>query len=60
MTPGHRLVDFVLIVSPVSRERRDGITELVEERVRPRGVVDVLRGQFDRDDFAARGIDADM
>ena len=55
-----RLVNAVLIVGPVSRERRDGIGDLVEQRARPRGVIDLLSGQLNRKDFAALGIDAEM
>ena len=57
---GDRLVNSVLIVCTVSRERRDGIGDLVEQRARPRGIIDLLLGQLDRDDFAALGIDAEM
>ena len=60
MTLGDRLVNAVLIVGTVSRERRDGIGDLVEQCARPRGVIDLFTGQLNRDDFAAFGIDADM
>jgi hypothetical protein len=54
------LVYFVLIVCTVSRERRDGIGDLVEQRARPRSVIDLFPGQLNREDFAALGIDAEM
>src|SRR5208283_1892993 len=38
MTLGHCLVHPVLIVGTVSRERGDGIIQLVEQRASPRGV----------------------
>ena len=57
---GDALVHFVLIIGTVSRERRDGIGDLVEQCARPRGVIDLFPGQLDREDFAALGIDADM
>ena len=57
---GGALVHFVLIVGTVSRERRDGIGDLVEQRARPRGIIDLFPGQLNRDDFAALGIDAEM
>ena len=60
MTLGDRLVNSVLIVCTVSRERRDGIGDLVEQRARPRGVIDLFSGQLNREDFAALGIDAEM
>src|SRR6201987_3823182 len=55
-----RLVNAVLIVGTVGRERRDGISDLVEQRPRPRGVIDLFPGQLDREDFAALGIAAEM
>ena len=60
MTLGDSLVNSVLIVGAVSREGRDGIGDLVEQRASPRGVIDLFLGQLDRDDFAALAIDADM
>ena len=57
---GDALVHFVLIVGTVSRERRDGIGDLAEQRARPRGVIDLFPGQLNREDFAAFGIDANM
>jgi hypothetical protein len=60
MTLGNRLINSVLIVCTVSRERRDGIGDLVEQRSSSRGVIALFPGQLDRDDFAALGIDAEM
>ena len=60
MTLGNSLVNSVLIVRAVSREGRQGIDELVEQRVSSRGVVALCLGQLDRDNFAALAIDADM
>src|SRR5271156_2321256 len=60
MTLGNSLVSAVLIVRAVSREGRQGIYELVEQRVSSRGVVALFLGQLDRDNFAALAIDADM
>jgi hypothetical protein len=60
MTLGNRLVNAVLIVGTVSRERRDGISELVEQRGRSRGVIAFFPGQLNREDFAALAIDAEM
>jgi len=57
---GDTLVHFVLIVGTLSRERRDGIGDLVEQRARPRSVIDLFPGQFNREDFAVLGIDAEM
>ena len=60
MTLGNSLVNAVLIVRAVSREGRQGIGELVEQRGSPPAVVALFLGQLDRDDFAALAIDADM
>jgi hypothetical protein len=60
MTLGDSLVNAVLIVRAVSREGRQGIGELVEQRVNPRSVIAFFLGQLDRDDFAALAIDTDM
>ena len=54
------LTHSVLIVGSISRERRDGVGDLVEKRTGPRGVIDVFFGQFDGDDLTAPGIDAYM
>ena len=54
------LIHSVLIVGSISRERRDGIGDLVEKRIGPRRVIDVFFGQFDGDDLTAPGIDAYM
>ena len=53
MTLGDSLVNAVLIVRAVSREGRQGIGELVEQRGSPRAVVALFLGQLDRDNFAA-------
>jgi hypothetical protein len=45
------LVNAVLIVGTVSRERCDGIGELVEQRARPRGVINLFPGQLNRGEF---------
>src|ERR1700756_6039153 len=58
MTLSDALVHFVLIVGTVSRERRDGIGDLVEQRARPRGVIDLFPGQLNRENFTALGIEA--
>jgi hypothetical protein len=54
------LVNSVLIVRAVSREGRQGIGELVEQRVTSRSAVALFLGQLDSDDFAALAIDANM
>jgi hypothetical protein len=53
MTLGDSLVNSVLIVRAVSREGRQGIGELVQQRVSSRGIVALFLGQLDRDNFAA-------
>jgi hypothetical protein len=60
MTPGDSRVYSVLIVGSIRRERCDGIGDLIEQTIRSRGVVNVFPGQFNGNDFAAPGIDADM
>jgi hypothetical protein len=60
MTLGDGLIHSVLIVSSVSRERRDGIGALVEERTGPRGVIDVFFGQFDGAEFKACAVHEQM
>ena len=60
MTLRNGLIHSVLIVGSVSRERRDGIGDLIEQRARSRGVITVFLGQFNRDNFTASGIDAYM
>lgn len=50
------IVNSVLIVRAVSREGRQGIGELVEQRVSSRSVVALFLGQLDRDDFTAPAI----
>jgi hypothetical protein len=57
MTLGDRLIYSVLIVSSVSSERRDRISDLVEEPASPRGVIDRFPGQFNCNDLTALGID---
>jgi hypothetical protein len=52
------LIHSVLIIRTVRRERCDGISDLVEKRASPRGVIDVFSGQFNRNDLTAPGIDA--
>ena len=60
MTLGDGLIHSVLIIGSVRRERRDGIGDLVEERIGLRGVIDIFCRQFDSDNFTAAGIDAYM
>jgi hypothetical protein len=54
------VIHFVLIIGSVRRERCDWIADLVEQCASSRGVIDVFFGQFDRDNFAASGIDTYM
>src|ERR1700740_2494915 len=60
MTLSDRLVNAVLIVGTVSREGPQGTGDLVEQRPRPRRVIDLFPGQLNREDLAALGIDAEM
>src|ERR1019366_90417 len=60
MTLGDGLIHSVLIIGSVRRERCDWIADLVEQCASSRGVIDVFFRQFDRDNFTASGIDADM
>jgi hypothetical protein len=57
---GNRLVDPILIVGAVSREGCDRVSNLVEQLIRQRRVIDLFLGEFDRDDLAALSIDADV
>jgi hypothetical protein len=60
MTLGDRLIHSVLIIGSVRRERCDWIADLVEQCAGACSVIDVFFRQFDRDNFTASGIDADM
>src|SRR6478735_1863814 len=60
MTLGNRLINPVLIIGSVRRERNDWVTDLVEQYTSQSGVIDVFVRQLNRDNFAASGIDAYM
>ena len=60
MTVGNSLCHLILIVAAVGDERSNWISELVEQSVSHRGIVDILAGHRDGDDLAAGGIDTDM
>jgi hypothetical protein len=60
MTLGDCLIHSVLIIGTVRHERCDWIANLVEQCAGARSVIDVFFRQFDRDNFTASGINADM
>jgi RPA family protein len=56
----HSLIDLVLIVGSICRKECDGTVDLFKKRARPRGVIGVFPGQFQRDNLTRSRIDADV
>ena len=48
VTSRNFIVDHFGVVGSISRERRDGINDVIEQRARSRGVINIFLGQFNR------------
>src|SRR5215213_3213051 len=60
VTLSHIVVNAFLIVCPITGERGDGISDLIEQGTDLGAIINVVRGQHHRDDLARISIDPEM